>query len=253
MITFATPELSHAHSLQTLNSLYEYDDYMESIGTLVDLGCGSGLDLAWWAGATTRDENPRPLNIECVGVDQVESLPVAKKYSNITYQRTDFEDKIHPTKRKNYDVLWCHDAFQYCVDPIGTLVKWRNIASDGGMLVLIVPKTITVHHRQLAYFQQSGCYYHHTMVSLIHMLAVTGWDCAGGFFQETPNDPCIHAVVYKGAQEPLDPCKTSWYDLAESNLLPESAAKSVNAHGYLRQQDLTVPWLDHSLTWMGKL
>ena len=85
------------------------------------------------------------------------------------------------------------------------------------------------------------------------MLAIAGWDCAGGFFQETPNDPCIHAVVYKGAQEPQDPRKTSWYDLAENNLLPESAAKSVNAHGYLRQQDLTVPWLDHSLTWMGKL
>ena len=85
------------------------------------------------------------------------------------------------------------------------------------------------------------------------MLAIAGWDCAGGFFRETPNDPCIHAVVYKGAQEPQDPRKTSWYDLAESNLLPESAAKSVNAHGYLRQQDLTVPWLDHSLTWMGKL
>ena len=85
------------------------------------------------------------------------------------------------------------------------------------------------------------------------MLAITGWDCASGFFRETPQDPCIHAVVYKSAQEPRDPRKTSWYDLAESNILPASAAKSINAHGYLRQQDLIVPWLDHSLTWMGKL
>ena len=188
-----------------------------------------------------------------MGVDQVENLPIARKYSNATYQRNNFEDKIYPAKNKNYDVLWCHDAFQYCIDPISTLIKWRNIASEGGMLVLIVPKTITVHHRQLAYFQSSGCYYHHTMISLIHMLAIAGWDCAGGFFQEAPDDPCIHAVVYKSTQEPQDPRTTTWYDLAERDLLPESAAKSINAHGYLRQQDLTVPWLDHSLSWMGKL
>jgi hypothetical protein len=188
-----------------------------------------------------------------VGVDQFDALPVAKQYSNITYQRTDFEDQIHPTKHKNYDVLWCHDAFQYCIDPIGTLVKWRNITSEGGMLVLIVPKSITVHHRQLAYSQFNGSYYHHTMVSLMHMLAVTGWDCASGFFQETASDPCIHAIVYKSQHEPMNPKTTTWYDLIERNLLPESAAKSINAHGYLRQQDLIVPWLDHSLTWMGKL
>ena len=96
MITFATAEQSHMHSLQTLNALYEYDDYMESIGTLVDLGCGAGLDLAWWASATTRDETPRPLNIECVGVDQNENLSIAKKYPNTTYQRGNFEDKIYP-------------------------------------------------------------------------------------------------------------------------------------------------------------
>ena len=36
---------SHKHSLETLNALYQYDDFMSSIGTLVDLGCGNGDDL----------------------------------------------------------------------------------------------------------------------------------------------------------------------------------------------------------------
>ena len=85
------------------------------------------------------------------------------------------------------------------------------------------------------------------------MLAVTGWDCAGGFFRETVEDPCIHAIVYKGAQEPLDLRTTTWYDLAERGLLLDSACKSINAHGYIRQQDLVIPWLDRSLIWMGKL
>jgi len=209
--------------------------------------------LTWWATVTTRDDVPVPLNIQCTGVDQLQSLPLAANYINMSYQCVNFEDDITLWQQKKYDVLWCHDAFQYCINPLATLVKWREITNDGGMMVLAVPKTIMVHHRQLAYFQQNGCYYHHTMISLIHMLALAGWDCASGFFQETTEDPCIHAIVYKSNQLPKDPRTTSWYELAESNLLPESACKSINSYGYLRQQDLVVPWLDRSLTWMGKL
>ncbi len=94
-------EKSHAHSLETLNILYEYDDFMESINTLVDLGCGQGLDLEWWATRTTRDDNPKPLNIKCTGVDILSSLPVAKKYPNITYQLLDFEEIIPSPKKIN--------------------------------------------------------------------------------------------------------------------------------------------------------
>jgi hypothetical protein len=50
----------------------------------------------------------------------------------------------------------------------------------------------------------------------------------------------------------MDPATTTWYDLADKKLLPDSAIKSINAHGYLRQEDLLIEWLDHSLTWMGK-
>ena len=31
-----------------------------------------------------------------------------------------------------------------------------------------------------------------------------------------------------------------------------TAEKSIHAHGYLKQQDLVIPWLDHSLSWMGQ-
>jgi len=69
---FANAEASHQHSLETLNMLQEYDEFMESIGTLIDLGCGSGLDTEWWATRVTREDNPRPLNIQCTGVDQID-------------------------------------------------------------------------------------------------------------------------------------------------------------------------------------
>jgi SAM-dependent methyltransferase len=249
---FTVPPTNSRPSLDILNALQEYDEFMESIGTLVDLGCGDGADTEWWATRTTRDDVLKPLDIECIAVDRIDQLFAPRKYKNVSYQRTDFEKNITPPGDKKFDVLWCHDAFQYCIDPIDTLSQWRDITSDGGMLVIAVPATIMIHHQQLAYTQQSGCYYHHTMISLIHMLALTGWDCASGFFLQKPTDPWIRAIVYKSEHKPLDPKTTNWHQLRELNLLPSSAAESVHAHNYLRQQDLVLPWLDHSLMWLGQ-
>jgi SAM-dependent methyltransferase len=225
---------------------------MASIKTMVDLGCGNGEDLQWWATRTSRDDMPEPLNINCVGVDVLKSLTMAKDYVNMTYQCTDFEEVIHPPKQL-FDVLWCFNSFQYCINPLQTLVKWRDITSPGGMLVISVPQTMNFRQRveDIVMFSQS--YYHYSLVNLMYMLAVTGWDCRSGFFKKNYNDPWIHAVVYRGDdKKPLDPKKTTWYDLAEQERLLESADQSIHAHGYLRQQDLILPWLDQSLTYMGK-
>jgi ubiquinone/menaquinone biosynthesis C-methylase UbiE len=249
-MTFAHPGDSHQHSLETLNQLFEYDDFMFSLRTMVDLGCGTGDDLIWWATRTTRDDNPKPLNIDCYGVDLDENLLIASEYKNITYQPGNFEDAI-VAPDGGFDVLWCHDAFQYAQNPIQTLSNWWHIASSGGMLSLTVPITQQIHHRQLSYTLPNGCYYHHTMVSLMYMLATAGWDCGAGFFKQLPTEPWLHAVVYKSIHPPLDPRKTDWHRLSELNLLPPSAAASVYAHSALRQQDLIVPWLDHSLLSMA--
>jgi SAM-dependent methyltransferase len=247
---FRSASDSHAHSLHTLNALYQYDDFMLSIRTMIDFGCGAGVDLEWWATRTTRDDSPLPLNIDCTGVDLATAPEQNKKYHNMNKVTADFES--YESADKKFDVLWCHDAFQYAINPIGTLIRWRELASPGAMLALAVPQTTNVVQRQLAFELPSGCYYHHSMVSLIYMLALTGWDCRAGFFSKRPEDPWIHAVVYRSDQEARDPKTTTWYDLVETKLLPESAEKSVMAHGRLRQQDLILPWLDQSLTWFGK-
>lgn len=239
-------------STKILSVLREHDDFMESIQTLVDLGCGNGEDLVWWATQTTREDNPQPLNIRCWGVDVLPQLSVAQKHDNITYQPTDFETVVYPPKDL-FDILWCHDAFQYCLDPIGTLTKWRTIASTGAMLVVAVPETMQIRQNHMAHYLPSGVFYHHSVVSLMYMLAITGWDCCNGFFQQQANDPWIRAVVYNTDQEILNPKTTTWYDLIQQKRLPQSAEQSVQAHGYLRQKDLVLPWLDHSLNCLGKV
>ena len=85
----------------------------------------------------------------------------------------------------------------------------------------------------------------------MYMLATAGWDCAGGFFKQLPSEPWIHAVVYRSEQAPQLPREVTWHTLAEQNLLPESAVQSIYAHSALRQQDLIVPWIDHSLLSMA--
>jgi SAM-dependent methyltransferase len=246
---FKNHEEAHAHSLETLDMLYEYDDFMASIKTVVDLGCGSGQDLYWWATRTTRNEYAQPLNIKCYGVDIAEDI--AAQHTNIAYQAVDFEKEIVVPSDK-FDILWCHNAFQYAVNPIQTLTNWRTISSPGAMLCLSIPQTTNTYFRDLDFTQQSGTYYHYTVVNLIHMLAVTGWDCKAGFFKKNPDDIWIHAIVYSSEQEPRDPRTTTWYDLVDAGLLPESADKCINAKGYLDQKDLVLPWLDKSLTWLGK-
>ena len=249
-MTFAHPGDSHQHSLETLNQLYRYDDFMLSISTMIDLGCGSGDDLVWWATRTTRDEVSMPLEIRCTGVDLAPDLFITKEHLNVSYQSTDFEDTIvkHPN---GFDILWCHDAFQFAQAPVATLSKWWHIASPGAMLYICVPLTQRIHRRQLDYYLSSGNYYHYTMVNLMYMLATAGWDCRSGFFKQTPTDSWLHAVVYKSTHEPMNPKKTTWHDLSALKLLPESADASIYANGYLQQQDLVVPWIDHSLMSMA--
>ena len=68
-------------------------------------------------------------------------------------------------------------------------------------------------------------------------------------------DAQTHALVttpgatrfYRSEQGPRDPRTTTWYELAESGLLPESAVRGIMKYGYLRQRDLTLPWIDKSL------
>lgn len=249
---FTHPGDSHKHSLETLNQLYEYDDFMASIKTVLDLGCGSGDDLTWWTTATTRDDPIQPLNIICTGIDLTSELPLTKQHKNIFYHQADFEGNI-PTIPSGFDVLWCHDAFQYAKDPVKTLSNWWHLASTGGMLYIAVPQTINFSRGQFDYHLPSGCYYHYTMVNLMYMLATAGWDCGAGFFKQTVTEPWIHAVVYRSEHPPIDPSKATWHHLVELNLLPKSAVASIYAHSALRQQDLIVPWIDHSLASMATL
>jgi len=246
MSSFGSPHEKHEHSFKNvLSYMYEYDDFMDSVGRVIDLGCDvEATDMLWWANATTRDETQTPLGIKCVGVNTFEKLNV--KHSSISYQNHDIES-LNRVKR-TFDIVWCYDQLQYLLNPYQALSNWWHIAEKDAMLVIAVPQTVNTEYHIQEYNLSLGHKYHYTMPQLIYMLAVSGWDCRSGFFKKTPGDSWLYAIVYKSNVEPMDPKETNIYKLAEqTELLPQCAVDGIHKYGKLRQRDLILPWLDKSL------
>ncbi len=249
MSSFGSPHEKHEHSFKNvLSYMYEYDDFMDSVGRVIDLGCDvEATDMLWWANATTRDETQTPLGIKCVGVNTFEKLNV--KHSSISYQNHDIES-LNRVKR-TFDIVWCYDQLQYLLNPYQALSNWWHIAEKDAMLVIAVPQTVNTEYHIQEYNLSLGHKYHYTMPQLIYMLAVSGWDCRSGFFKKTPGDPWLYAIVYKSNVEPMDPKETNIYKLVEqTELLPQCAVDGIHRYGKLRQRDLILPWLDKNITIM---
>ncbi len=249
MSSFGSPHEKHEHSFKNvLSYMYEYDDFMDSVGRVIDLGCDvEATDMLWWANATTRDETQTPLGIKCVGVNTFEKLNV--KHNNISYQNHDIES-LNRVKR-TFDIVWCYDQLQYLLNPYQALSNWWHIAEKDAMLVIAVPQTVNTEYHIQEYNLSLGHKYHYTMPQLIYMLAVSGWDCRSGFFKKTPGDPWLYAIVYKSDVEPMDPKETNIYKLVEqTELLPQCAVDGIHKYGKLRQRDLILPWLDKNITVM---
>ena len=243
MDQFKNEHESHDHSLSILNLLYEYDDFMDNLRTIVDMGCGAGMDSKWWATLYDREDPPNPHNYTVYGVDRnVEQVDPTflDENPNLFLIRADIERVRLPKKA---DLIWCHDVFQSVINPLATLATWNQLMNVNGMLILSIPQHTNMRYNRLVTRSYSGCYYQHNLVGLMYMLAVNGFDCNDCFMQKQENDPWINIAVYK-SQEPMDPATTTWHDLIKKELVSPSAANSIARHGYVKQEDLITRWLD---------
>ena len=219
---------------------------MESVGTVLDIGHGNGHDLNWWATRTTDLDDMTPLNIKCTGIDIEDKFDSKYNHHNIETVKDNFEDS--KLKHSQFDVIYAHNVLQYVVNPLQTLGHWWDLARDNAMLVIAVPSSTFIQYNAIIADQHSHDYHHWSLVSLIHHLAVNGWDCKDGFFKQERNSPWIYAVAYKQPNfKKLDYRTTTWFDLAEQELLPETAVDSLNQWNFVRQQDLKVMWLNKQI------
>jgi len=239
---FVDDQQSHKHSLNTLRVLDEFNDFKASIKNMLDLGSGNGLDLDYWANMTdNRSENPRPLNIKCVGLDTSPKQPYTNK--NITLVKHDFNsaDRL-PFSERKFDVVWCHNALQFAHNPLQLLGAVSRQMAVNSMLYLCVPSTINVVHHKFKNYTFANQYATFTLTQLIYLLALNGFDCADAYFKKPAFEDYIEVIVYKN-QDPVD-YNLSWYELDALGLLSENMSGIINRIGYLTDNGLVTKWID---------
>ena len=243
MALFRNAYESHVHSRETLDILYGYDSFLDSLEVITDMGCGRGMDINWWASLETRDDPPEPRNYLCYAVDKdVGNIdPNTAALPKVKLIQGDFETLPIPRKT---DLIWCHDSFQYAINPLGTLKFWNSLMNPDGMLILILRQGFSYEYNRLVTRSYSYNYYNHDLASLIYMLAVNGFDCRDAYAKKEENNPWLHLAVYKSNVAPMDPATTNWFDLADRGLLNDSIVASLNKYSYVRQEDIVYPWLD---------
>lgn len=242
---FKTPYESHLHSRQTLDIIYQYDSFLDSLEVIADFGCGLGLDAEWWATLHTRDDPPEPRNYLTYAIDKKPNIVNRdiKELPNLHVFEEDF-DNSNNIFTKPADLVWCHDTFQYITNPMQFLKSVNEHMNVNGMFILIFPQATHYAYNRLQTHSYNFCYYNHNMVNLMYMLAVNGFDCNDAYFKKDDNDPWLYAAVYKSDTPPMDPATTSWYHLAEKNLLNESVVECLNTFGYVKQEEIVTAWLD---------
>jgi hypothetical protein len=235
--------LANRHATHILETIQQYDTFLESIRTVADMGCGVGEDAHWWATLENYNEPPEPYNFNVFAVDKdpskISQVPVLKNINKICdpYDK----ENLFPI---SIDLMWAHDSLQYSTNPLKTLRMWNSYMTVNGMLLISIPQSNGVEYNRYYSRTHSGCYFNYTPSSLIYMLAVNGFDCRDAYLLKKFNDPWIQMAVYKTDVSVMDPDTTNWYDLADKNLLHPSMVSSINTHGFLPQEEILMPWLD---------
>ena len=241
MARFKNLDSSHQHSKAVMTLIDQHEEFMDSIETMADFGCGAGIDLQWWANLEDHGDVPKPRNLQCYGVD-ITDQHWGIEHERITFIQGDFEKRLLPRK---VDVIWCHDAFQYATNPLNTLRLWNEQINTNGMLYICVPMHINNVQGRWSMEAWNQEYFSWTPLSLIYALAVNGFDMRDAYMYKAPSDPWLHAVVFKSNLEPMDPKTTTWHDLSSAGLLHDTVMASIQTFGRPVQNHIVYPWLDH--------
>jgi SAM-dependent methyltransferase len=234
---------SHQHALRTLNLLNGYQDFLDNVTNMADMGCGAGLDALWWA---TLDRMGTPRNIKVNAVDLAIDMRTVPVNENINYIQCDYTATT--LEQNSLDLIWAHNSLQYSLSPFHTLTHWWNLLKNDGMLLITIPYNFSIHeHREIQnvdVVHEYNSYYNWSLGNLIMLLVANGFDCRNAHFNMDKTDQWIQAAVYKLPVKP--PIGLSWYDMLDKKMLPVSIESAVNANGNFNESNIICDWIDRS-------
>ena len=245
MVALLSTELSHQHSLETLEVLSRYPDFLRRLGTVCDMGCNIGLDSIWWA-TLTREDGTTPLDITVTAVDVTIDQKNIKRHKNINYVESNFTNINLPAQSQ--DFVWAHNSLQFSTDPFKTLNEWWRLMSMDAMLLVSIPYQFSVNnHRDISkpdVYHTYNSFFNWSLGNLIMTLAATGFDCREGHFKIDRQAGWIQAAVYKIPKKFND--TPNWYQMCEEKMLPVSIEQAIMKNGCFHETDIVCEWIDRS-------
>jgi SAM-dependent methyltransferase len=240
-----TPQESHQHSLKTLNHLALLEDYLYGLDNITVMGAGIGLDAVWWATLLNSSGHPYNFNVTAVEIAPTVDIKTAGKMS------WKFED-MGSVSLPLQDLIWCHNALHYSLNPIGNLFHWHKLLRHDGLLIIEVPNLLSVNNHNdrntVDVTISSGIYHVYTMSNLIIQLASAGFDCRSAHFQFDKENGWLRAAVYKTNDEPR--IYTSLYELQETKRLPQCLDNILSGIDRFNESNLVLEWIDRSQSFL---
>jgi SAM-dependent methyltransferase len=236
----SNPASSNLHASNYLEMVFQFEEMLESIDSVLDVGCADGYSSSYWAEAGILDdeENLVPLNINVTAIDKQNTFDESNQHKNINFIQTDwmsFEPK------ETYDVIWAHNVLHLAQDPLQFLHKMNNLCNEGGMLCLSFPTLVNTFYAEPDYRIYTEAQHQITIISLIHMLVLSGFNCNDGYFLKEPNSNIINALVYKDTDKLYNYNEISLYEL--NDMFPQSVQNQLTKFGYITNKNLLLTWL----------